>query len=168
MYILGISCYYHDAAAALLADGQLVAAAEEERFTRIKHDYDFPENAINFCLEYAGISGGDLDYVVFYEKPFHKFERILMTTLQSFPKSWHIFRESMLTWLTDKLWVKSTIREKVGIEPHRILFGEHHLSHAASAFIPPLLKKPPFLPWTGLENGQLHPWVSAKETKSGC
>jgi len=136
MYILGISCYYHDAAAALVKDGELIAAAEEERFTRIKHDFDFPRNAIDFCLEYAGISGKDLDYVVFYEKPFHKFERILMTTFQSFPKSWNIFREAMVAWLSDKLWVKSTIREKLGIEYNRILFGEHHLSHAASAFYP--------------------------------
>ncbi|MFC2016366.1 carbamoyltransferase [Chloroflexota bacterium] len=134
MYILGISCHYHDAAAALLKDGKLIAAAEEERFTRIKHDFNFPENAINFCLDYAGISGKDLDYVVFYEKPFHKFERILMTTFQSFPKSWNIFREGMLTWLSDKLWVKSTISSKVGIESNKILFVEHHLSHAASTF----------------------------------
>ncbi len=136
MYILGISCYYHDAAAALLEDGKLIAAAEEERFTRIKHDFDFPENAINFCLEHAGISGEDIDYVVFYEKPFHKFERILMTTFQSFPKSWNVFREAMMTWLSDKLWVRSIIRDRVGVEPERIIFGEHHLSHAASAFYP--------------------------------
>jgi len=136
MYILGISCYYHDAAAALLKDGELIAAAEEERFTRIKHDYDFPDNAINFCLDYAGISGNDLDYVVFYEKPFHKFERILMTSFQCFPKSWNVFREAMMTWLSDKLWVKNTIEQRIGIEHDKILFGEHHLSHAASAFYP--------------------------------
>ena len=136
MYILGISCFYHDAAAALIKDGKLIAAAEEERFTRVKHDFDFPENAINFCLDYAGISGKDLDYVVFYEKPFHKFERILMTSLQNFPKSWKVFREAMITWLGDKLWVKSIIKDKIGIEDNKILFGEHHLSHAASAFYP--------------------------------
>ena len=136
MYILGISCYYHDAAAALIKDGKLIAAAEEERFTRIKHDFSFPENAINFCLDYADISGEDLDYVVFYEKPFHKFERILMTTLQNFPKSWNVFRESMITWLGDKLWVKNHIKNELDIEEKKILFGEHHLSHAASAFYP--------------------------------
>ncbi len=136
MYILGISCYYHDAAAALIRDGQLVAAAEEERFTRIKHDFDFPENAIRFCLEHEGISGRDLDYVVFYEKPFHKFERILMTTFQSFPSSWKVFREAMITWLGDKLWVKSLLKDKLGVEDQKILFGEHHLSHAASCFYP--------------------------------
>jgi carbamoyltransferase len=84
MYILGISCYYHDAAAALLQDGMLVAAAEEERFTRVKHDYNFPHQSINFCLRQAGITSQDLDYVVFYEKPLQKFERIMMTTLQTF------------------------------------------------------------------------------------
>jgi len=136
MYILGISCYYHDAAAAIIKDGKLIAAAEEERFTRIKHDFSFPENAINFCLDYADISGEDLNYVVFYEKPFHKFERIFMTTLQNFPKSWNVFREAMITWLRDKLWVKSHIKNELDIEEKKILFGEHHLSHAASAFYP--------------------------------
>src|SRR5512136_2747287 len=110
MRILGISCYYHDAAAALLENGRLIAAAEEERFTRIKHDFDFPKNAIRFCLDRAGILGKDLDYVVFYEKPFHKFERILMTTFQGFPRSWKVFREAMITWLADKLWIKSLIK----------------------------------------------------------
>jgi len=150
MYILGISCFYHDAAAALIKDGMLIAAAEEERFTRVKHDFDFPENAINFCLDYAGISRKDLAYVVFYEKPFHKFERILMTTLQNFPKSWKVFREAMLTWLGDKLWVKSIIKDKVGIEDKKILFGEHHLSHAASAFYPSPFKEAAILTVDGV------------------
>ncbi len=135
MLILGISCYYHDAAAALLLDGQLIAAAEEERFTRIKHDYDFPRNAIRFCLESAGISGADLDYVVFFEKPFRKLDRILMTVLQTYPRSWKVFRESMITWMIDKLWVSSTIESELGISKEKILFCEHHLSHAASAFL---------------------------------
>src|SRR5690606_3741011 len=98
---LGISCYYHDAAAALLHDGVLVAAAEEERFSRKKHDYGFPSQAIAYCLEEAGITSQDLDYVVFYEKPLQKFERIMMTTLQTFPKSWKVFRESMITWFNE-------------------------------------------------------------------
>ncbi len=136
MYILGISCFYHDAAAALLEDGKLIAAAEEERFTRIKHDFGFPDNAIKFCLDFAGISGRDLDYAVFYEKPFPKFERILLTNIQMFPRSWEVFREATLAWLSDKLWVKSIIRNRVGVEYDRILFGEHHLSHAASSFYP--------------------------------
>ncbi len=136
MYILGISCFYHDAAAVLLKDGNLIAAAEEERFTRIKHDFGFPENAIKFCLDYAGITSQALDYVVFYEKPFRKFERILMTNLQTFPRSWKVFREAMLAWLSDKLWVKSIIRDKVGVDYNKILFTEHHFSHAASSFYP--------------------------------
>lgn len=135
MYVLGISCYYHDAAAALLRDGQLVAAAEEERFTRIKHDFQFPSQAINFCLETAGIQGADLDYVVFFEKPFRKFDRILMTVLQTYPQSYKVFRESMITWLIDKLWVGSKIESELGVPKERVLFGEHHLSHAASAFL---------------------------------
>ena len=134
MYILGISCYYHDAAAALLQDGMLVAAAEEERFTRKKHDYSFPVNAIDFCLRYAGITGRDLDYVVFYEKPLLKFERIMLTTLQTFPKSWAVFRESMITWFNEKLWIKGQILTKLDIPDEKLLFVEHHLSHAASAF----------------------------------
>ena len=134
MRILGISCYFHDAAAALLEDGVLLAAAEEERFTRKKHDFEFPHNAIDFCLRSANISGKDLDYVVFFEKPFVKFDRLLRTTLSGFPKSSWMFVQSMRTWLFDKLWIKSLIKEAVGVDSKRILFSEHHLSHAASAF----------------------------------
>ncbi len=133
MNILGISCYYHDAAAALLVDGQLIAAAEEERFTRKKHDSSFPEMSINFCLDLAGIRADDLDYVVFYEKPLVKFERILQSTLSTFPKSWGVFRESMIAWFDEKLWVKSKLQTGVGVPPSKILFVEHHLTHAASA-----------------------------------
>jgi carbamoyltransferase len=135
MNILGISCYYHDAAAALLQGGKLIAAAEEERFTRKKHDFGFPENAIHFCCNFAGIEFEDLDYVVFYEKPFVKFERILMTSFQTFPRSWKVFREAMITWLLDKLWIKGQIKERLGIEEKKILFCEHHMAHAASAFL---------------------------------
>jgi carbamoyltransferase len=134
MYILGISCYYHDAAAVLLNDGALVAAAEEERFTRKKHDFDFPKQAIQFCLDTAGITGRDLDYVVFFEKPFRKLDRILMMTLQSYPQSYKLFRESMITWMVDKLWVSSKIENEIGVDRDKILFSEHHLSHAASAY----------------------------------
>jgi carbamoyltransferase len=134
MYILGISCFFHDSAAALLKDGILVAAAEEERFTGKKHDFGFPIHAIRYVLSQEGISGEDLDYVAFFEKPFTKFERILMTSLQMFPKSARLFREAMLTWLLDKLWVSSLIVEQVGVKRDRILFCEHHMSHAASAF----------------------------------
>ena len=122
MRILGISCYFHDAAAALIEDGVLVAAAEEERFTRIKHDFDFPQNAIDFCLQHSNITGKDLDYVVFFEKPFVKFDRLLRTALQSFPKTYSMFVQSMRTWLLDKLWVKSLIARSVGIDPKKVVF----------------------------------------------
>jgi carbamoyltransferase len=135
MNILGISCFYHDAAAALLMDGQLVAAAEEERFSRKKHDAEFPNLAIRFCLEQAGLTVADLDYVVFYEKPFVKFERILTTALQAVPRSWKVFGDAMTTWLLDKLWVKNVIRVELGVPNDKILFSEHHLSHAASTFL---------------------------------
>jgi carbamoyltransferase len=135
MHILGISCYYHDAAAALLREGQLVAAAEEERFSRVKHDFSFPSGAIEFCLREGKIAGRDLDYVVFFEKPFRKLDRILASVLQTYPQSWKVFRESMIGWMLDKLWVASTLQVELGINREKILFSEHHLSHAASAFL---------------------------------
>jgi carbamoyltransferase len=134
MYILGIACFYHDAAAALLKDGELVAAAMEERFSRRKHDNNFPKRAIEFCLRQAGIAALDLDYVVFYEKPLVKFERILLSTLETFPKSADVWRDAMINWLNDKLWVKSIIQKEVGVRHDKILFCDHHMSHAASAF----------------------------------
>ncbi|HZY43565.1 MAG TPA: carbamoyltransferase [Anaerolineae bacterium] len=133
MNILGVSCYYHDAAAALLQDGMLIAAAEEERFSRVKHDSNFPKHSIEFCLKQGGITANNLDYVVFYEKPLVKFERILMTTLGQFPRSYPVFRESMITWFNEKLWIKSQLQNDIGVPANRILFIEHHLSHAASA-----------------------------------
>ena len=134
MYILGISAFYHDSAAALLHEGELVAAAMEERFSRVKHDNGFPQLAAEFCLRQAGITAGDLDYVVFYEKPLQKFERILQTTLNTFPRSSGLWRDSMMTWLSDKLWVRSHIARGLGIAYDKILFCDHHMSHAASAF----------------------------------
>ena len=134
MKILGISCYFHDAAAALLQDGMLVAAAEEERFTRKKHDYEFPQRAIDFCLGAAGVNARDLDYVVFFEKPFLKFERLMITTLQTFPRSHKVFREAMISWLGEKLWIKQLIEKRLGVSEAKILFSDHHASHAASAF----------------------------------
>jgi carbamoyltransferase len=135
MHILGVSCYYHDAAAALLRDGQLVAAAEEERFSRVKHDFDFPKLAIQFCLQQAKIEAKDLDYVVFYERPFRKLDRLLASILQTYPQSWKVFRESMIGWMLDKLWIASTLQSELGISREKILFSDHHLSHAASAFL---------------------------------
>ena len=134
MYILGISCFFHDAAAALIKDGVLIAAAEEERFSRKKHDYEFPIHAIDGVLRSEGITAADLDHVAFFEKPFVKFERILMTSLQTFPRGASVFREAMVTWLLDKLWVSALITERLGVSRDKILFSEHHLSHAASAF----------------------------------
>lgn len=134
MYILGISCYYHDSAAALIHDGRLVAAAMEERFTRKKHDSSFPTCAIEFCLRQAGITSADLDYAVFYEKPLLKFERILLTTLHTFPHSAPVWRDFMINWLKEKLWIKSAIQTQVGVTADRVLFCDHHMSHAASAF----------------------------------
>lgn len=133
IYILGISCYYHDASAALIRDGQVVAAAQEERFTRKKHDSSFPQHAIAWCLQSQGITPGDLSHVAFYEKPFTKFERVLYQHLHSFPKSIKTFVTSLPSWLTEKLRVMRSIR-KLGYKGN-IFFLEHHLSHAASAFL---------------------------------
>ena len=133
MNILGISCFYHDSAAALIKDGQLVAAAHEERFTRKKHDQDFPANAIQYCLQAGGIQAQDIDYIGFYDKPFIKFERILTTYVATFPKSLPSFLKSMPVWLKEKLWIPQKIREELG-DAGKLLFVEHHLSHAASAF----------------------------------
>jgi carbamoyltransferase len=132
--ILGISCYFHDAAAALVQEGVLVAAAEEERFSRVKHDFSFPLKAIRFCLQRGGLGAEDIDYVAFFEKPFVKFERILQTALATAPRSASVFRQAMTGWLLDKLWVKTLIRSTLDIPDDRILFAEHHQSHAASAY----------------------------------
>lgn len=143
MKILGISAYYHDAAACILIDGDIVAAAQEERFTRLKHDSSFPIQAINFCLLQAKINYKDIDYVVFYDKPFLKFERLLETYLAFAPKGFKSFATSLPIWLKDKLFQKSTIaktlKESFGKDINwedKLLFSEHHLSHAASAFFP--------------------------------
>ena len=133
MNILGISAFYHDSAAALLCDGDLIAAAQEERFSRVKFDHRFPTNAIDYCLREGRITAQDLDYVVFFEKPLPKFERIVMSHLATYPRSWQVFREAMIAWFSDKLWVKTTMLDKLPLPPERILFVEHHMSHAASA-----------------------------------
>lgn len=141
MNILGISCYYHDSAAALIKDGKIIAACEEERFSRIKHDSSFPKKAIDFCLALAKITTKDLDYVVFYEKPFKKFHRILISTLSTFPHSLFSFREAMRVWMTKKIYIKSEIASYLNIPEQKILFSEHHLSHAASTFYPSPFKE---------------------------
>lgn len=140
MNILGISAFYHDAAAALIRDGEVVAAAQEERFTRKKHDPSFPARAIQFCLEYGGCSIDTLDAVVFYDKPFLKFERLLETYYNCSPHGIRSFIKSMPVWTKEKIFLKQTIRDALGkIEKYdrkklKLLFTEHHLSHAASAF----------------------------------
>ena len=135
MDILGISCFYHDAAAALLRDGDLLAAAHEERFTRKKHDPDLPRHAVQYCLSEAGIEVNDLDYLVFYDKPFIKFERMLVTYLATFPRSLPSFSKAMPVWLKEKLWMPKAIERGLGYQGE-LLFAEHHQSHAASAFLP--------------------------------
>lgn len=134
MNILGISCYYHDAAAAIVKDGTLVAAAQEERFTRRKHDPEFPHNAIQYCLSEAGISASQIDYVGFYDKPFTKFDRILQTYFATWPKSLPSFLKAMPVWIKEKIWVPQTIQKNLGYHGP-VLFAEHHVSHAASAFL---------------------------------
>ncbi|MDD5556047.1 MAG: carbamoyltransferase [bacterium] len=135
MHILGISCFYHDSAAALCTDGVILAAAEEERFTRKKHDSGFPKHAISFCLDFAGIKVADLDYIVFYEKPFIKMERLLMTYLATWPRSLRSFIAAMPVWLREKMHIPTIIRRETGYEGP-ILYADHHLSHAASCFLP--------------------------------
>jgi len=134
MYILGISCYYHDAAAALIHDGNLIAAAEEERFSRIKHDYQYPEMAIAFCLSLAGITMEEVDYVVFYEKPMIKFDRFYQTIIQSSPALKNNYKHSWESPYKEKLWVKKELLNSLNIPEKKLLFVEHHLSHAASSF----------------------------------
>jgi len=134
MNVLGLSFYYHDSSAALVRDGVLVAAAEEERFSRRKHDSGFPGLAIDFVLKTGGIRLQDVDYVVFYEKPFVKLERMLLSAMGTFPRSAAVFRESMQRWISDKLWIKSMMSKKLGIPSSKLLFAEHHVSHAASSF----------------------------------
>lgn len=134
MIILGISCFYHDAAAAIVRDGNLLAAAQEERFTRKKHDQEFPRNAIDFCLEYARIQVEDIDYVAFYDKPFVKFDRILQTYIATWPKGLPSFLKAMPLWIKQKIWIPQTIRNEMDYDGS-ILFAEHHISHAASAFL---------------------------------
>lgn len=134
MTILGISCFYHDAAACIIRDGRLLAAAQEERFTRLRHDAEFPVHAINYCLREAGIPASELDYIGFYDKPFIKFERLLYTYLSTFPRGLASFLKAMPVWLKDKLWIPQLIRNELDYDGP-ILYSEHHRSHAASAFL---------------------------------
>jgi carbamoyltransferase len=142
LHVLGISAFYHDSAAAIVEDGRIIAAAQEERFTRKKHDSGFPLQAIAYCLEASGRSLEGIDHIVFYDKPFLKFERLLETYLAFAPKGFTSFRMAMPIWLKEKLFQKSLLSKELRkIDPKwkapaKLLFAEHHLSHAASAFYP--------------------------------
>jgi carbamoyltransferase len=155
MRILGISAFYHDSAAALVEDGRIVAAAQEERFTRKKHDASFPRHAIDYCLNTAGTKLADLDHIAFYDKPFLKFERLLETYIALAPQGFRSFQMAMPLWLKEKLFQKSLLRKKLKefdeeIAGDRLLFTEHHLSHAASAFFPSPFEKAVVLTMDGV------------------
>src|SRR5215813_10300694 len=150
--ILGISAFYHDSAACLVVDGDIVAAAQEERFTRKKHDHNFPVNASRYCLSEAGLTAGELDYVAFYDKPLLKFDRLLETYLDYSPAGFSSFLKAMPLWMREKLWMPDLIRTELAKTEEdedersakkrgkkftwKLLFGDHHESHAASAFYP--------------------------------
>ena len=140
--ILGISAFYHDSAAAILIEGKIIAAAQEERFTRKKHDSSYPFHAIEFVLKYSNLKLSEIDQVVFYEKPFLKFERLLETYVAFAPRGFFQFTKAMPTWLRTKLFQKKMLlnllkeNDKDFNDENKILFSEHHLSHAASAFYP--------------------------------
>ena len=141
-FILGISAFYHDSAACILADGKIIAAAQEERFTRVKHDYSYPINSINFVLEYSGIKLSDVEKIIFFEKPFLKFERLLETYVAFAPKGFISFSKAMPVWIKEKLFQKNLLFNKLKqhdqnfTDQNKIYFSDHHLSHAASAFFP--------------------------------
>jgi len=147
--ILGISAYYHDSAACLLVDGEVTAAAQEERFSRKKHDPRFPHGAINYCLKEGGITAEELDFIAFYDKPFLKFERLLETYLAYAPRGLVSFLTSMPVWLKQKLWISEQIRKEVGFKG-KMVFPEHHESHAASAFYPSPFKRAAFVTMDGV------------------
>ena len=177
MKILGISAYYHDSAASLVVDGKIISAAQEERFTRKKHDSSFPRNAIQFCINESNIQLSDLDYIVFYEKPLIKFERLLETYISFAPKGFKSFLMAMPVWLKEKLYLKSVLKKELinfdGVDKSNLpdlLFSQHHLSHAASAFFPSPFNKAAVLcldgvgewssstVWIGEDNNLIPKW----------
>ena len=149
MYVLGISCWYHDSASALVKDGDIVAAAQEERFTRKKHDSGFPNQAIAYCLQQAQIETSELSAVAFYDKPFLKFERLLETYLSYAPRGLPSFIKAMPLWMKQKLWIPDLIRKELGYDGD-LVFPEHHVSHAASAFYPSPFERAAFLTTDGV------------------
>ena len=156
MLILGLSAFYHDSAACLIKDGTILSAVQEERFTRVRHDSAFPEHAINFCLKENNLSPKEIDYVVFYDKPFLKFERLLETYLAYAPKGFKSFMSSMPIWLKEKLFQKKLLIDhlkEISSQikwSEKLQFSEHHLSHAASAFYPSPFSKAAVLTMDGV------------------
>ncbi|OZC04241.1 carbamoyltransferase family protein [Rubricoccus marinus] len=166
MTVLGISCWYHDSAAAIVRDGEIVAAAQEERFTRRKHDAGFPTHAVAYCLSKAGIRAEDLDAVAFYDKPLLKFERLLETYLSYAPRGLGSFIKAMPLWLKQKLWIPDLIKRELGLEdresPMPLIFPEHHESHAASAFFPSPFSRAAFLTTDGVGEWATTSWGTAR------
>jgi carbamoyltransferase len=164
MNILGISAFYHDSAACLVQDGKIISAAQEERFTRKKHDASFPKNAVEFCLKQGGIQTSDLDYVGFYDKPFIKFERILETYLNIAPAGLRQYLSAMPVWLKDKLWTRANIRKDLDYKGP-VLFNEHHESHASSAFYPSPFQEAAILTMDGVGEWATSSIASGKDNK---
>ncbi len=161
VYILGISAFYHDSAACLIRNGTIVAAAQEERFTRKKHDASFPSHAIEYCLKEAGINIGDIAYVTFYEKPFLKFERLLLTYLSYAPRGIGSFLKAMPVWLKEKIFIKTLIQEELQYQGD-IIFPEHHESHAASAFFPSPFDEAAIVTFDGVGEWTTTSWGKGK------
>ena len=165
MKILGISGYYHDSAAALVDDGKVVAASAEERLSRKKHDSGFPKNAIDFCLRRARVTVNELNWVVFYDKPFLKFERITLSHLATVPGARESFADAYKTWLRKKLWIRSEIAKHLGISTKKILFSSHHISHAASSYYTSPFSSAALLTVDGVGEWTTTAWGKAKDNK---
>jgi len=170
--VLGISAFYHDSAAALVVDGELVAAAQEERFTRKKHDPDLPLNAIAYCLQAGDVAPGGIEAVVFYDKPITTFVRILRTHLRVAPRGMRSFLRSMPIWLREKLWIpyhlEKAVRDLGYDMPADVWFTEHHESHAASAFFPSPFESAATLTFDGVGSGPPPASASVGATASSC
>ena len=164
MYIIGISAFYHDSAACLINNGEIVAAAQEERFTRKKHDKSFPINAIKFCLKHQSIKIGDIDYISYYEKPLLKFNRLIKTYLTYAPLGFKSFEKAMRTWLGGKLYIKQIIKNELNYNG-KIVFPEHHESHASSAFFASPFDKAAFLTMDGVGEWSTASYGIGKENK---
>ena len=160
-YILGLSAFYHDSAACLISDGNIVAAAQEERFTRKKHDHRFPAHAVHYCLTEAGISVEDLEFVVFYDKPWLKFERLLETYLSFAPRGIVSFMKAMPLWLKEKLWMDQTIKDRLDHDV-KVYYPEHHQSHAASAFFPSPFESSAILTMDGVGEWATASWGTGR------